>query len=98
MRCVQVSFANAICTTKGGTHVNYIADQVVKHVCELLGKKHKQVSLPWTRSSVWKLLGNKQPRCENSPCPPPVLHPMHGSGGGHGGDGGRSGQQQRCAL
>lgn len=30
MRCVQVSFANAICTTKGGTHVNYITDQVTK--------------------------------------------------------------------
>ena len=24
----QVSFVNAICTTKGGQHVNYIADQV----------------------------------------------------------------------
>ena len=28
----QVSFANAICTTKGGTHVNYITDQVTKCV------------------------------------------------------------------
>ena len=26
----QVSFANAICTYKGGTHVNYILDQVTK--------------------------------------------------------------------
>ena len=29
---MQVSFANAICTTKGGTHVNYITDQVTKCV------------------------------------------------------------------
>ena len=27
---LQVSFANAICTTKGGTHVNYVVDQVTK--------------------------------------------------------------------
>ena len=26
----QISFANAICTTKGGTHVNYVTDQVTK--------------------------------------------------------------------
>jgi DNA topoisomerase-2 len=31
----QVSFVNAICTSKGGTHVNYVADQVVKHACEV---------------------------------------------------------------
>ncbi len=26
----QVSFVNSICTTKGGTHVNYIVDQLTK--------------------------------------------------------------------
>jgi DNA gyrase/topoisomerase IV subunit B len=26
----QVSFVNSICTYKGGTHVTYIADQVVR--------------------------------------------------------------------
>ena len=35
----QVSFANAICTTKGGTHVNYVADQAVKYLVETLSKK-----------------------------------------------------------
>lgn len=39
--CNQVSFVNAICTSKGGTHVAYIGDQVVKYICEVMAKKHK---------------------------------------------------------
>ena len=41
----QVSFVNSICTSKGGTHVNHIADQVVKHLCDGLSKKHKQANV-----------------------------------------------------
>eukprot|EP00775_Hariotina_reticulata_P006914 gene6914-7130_t len=37
----QVSFANSICTSKGGTHVNYIVDQITKHLVEKLNKKNK---------------------------------------------------------
>jgi len=42
----QVSFVNAICTTKGGTHVNYVMDQVTKYIVELITKKDKKVSQP----------------------------------------------------
>ena len=37
----QVSFVNSIATSKGGTHVNHVADQVVDRVLEHLKKKHK---------------------------------------------------------
>jgi DNA topoisomerase-2 len=37
----QISFANSICTTKGGTHVNMMADQITKHVLEAINKKNK---------------------------------------------------------
>lgn len=37
----QVSFANSIATTKGGRHVDYVADQVVSKLIEVVKKKNK---------------------------------------------------------
>ncbi|KAF2725762.1 DNA topoisomerase II, partial [Polychaeton citri CBS 116435] len=37
----QVSFVNSIATTSGGTHVNYIADQIVDKLAEIVAKKNK---------------------------------------------------------
>lgn len=38
----QVSFVNSIATTSGGTHVNYIADQITNKLTEVVKKKNKQ--------------------------------------------------------
>ncbi|KAJ3273863.1 DNA topoisomerase 2 [Terramyces sp. JEL0728] len=38
----QVSFVNSICTIKGGTHVNSVADQLVTHLIEAVKKKDKK--------------------------------------------------------
>lgn len=37
----QVSFVNSIATTKGGRHVDYITDMIVKQVMETIKKKNK---------------------------------------------------------
>lgn len=37
----QISFVNAICTSKGGNHVSYIADQVGAHLVKTIKKKNK---------------------------------------------------------
>ena len=37
----QVSFVNSIATTSGGTHVNYIADQITTKLLEVVKKKNK---------------------------------------------------------
>ncbi|KAK5850653.1 hypothetical protein PBY51_001512 [Eleginops maclovinus] len=37
----QVSFTNSIATTKGGRHVDYVADQVVAKLIEVVKKKNK---------------------------------------------------------
>lgn len=37
----QVSFANSIATTKGGTHVQLIQDQIAKHLLATITKKNK---------------------------------------------------------
>ena len=37
----QFSFVNSIATTKGGTHVDHVANQVVEKLLEVMKKKHK---------------------------------------------------------
>ncbi|KAF7657622.1 hypothetical protein LDENG_00024190 [Lucifuga dentata] len=37
----QVSFVNSIATTKGGRHIDYVADQVVTKLIEVVKKKNK---------------------------------------------------------
>lgn len=37
----QVSFVNSIATTSGGTHVNYIADQITTKLADFMKKKNK---------------------------------------------------------
>ncbi|KAJ7157816.1 DNA topoisomerase [Mycena filopes] len=37
----HVAFANSISTTKGGTHVNLMADQIAKNLLAAIGKKNK---------------------------------------------------------
>jgi DNA gyrase/topoisomerase IV subunit B/DNA gyrase/topoisomerase IV subunit A len=41
----QVSFVNSIATTSGGTHVNYIADQLVGKISDLVKKKNKSAPI-----------------------------------------------------
>ncbi|KAI8849905.1 DNA topoisomerase [Chytridium lagenaria] len=38
----QVSFVNSICTSRGGNHVNYVADQICSQLVELAKKKDKK--------------------------------------------------------
>ncbi|CAG8519635.1 3464_t:CDS:2, partial [Gigaspora rosea] len=41
----QVSFVNSIATTKGGTHVNHVVDQLVTRITETVKKKQKDAKL-----------------------------------------------------
>ena len=36
-----MSFVNSICTTKGGTHVQYIVDQITSRLATVVKKKNK---------------------------------------------------------
>ena len=38
----QVSFVNGICTSKGGSHVKHVADQVVKALTKSVKSKNKK--------------------------------------------------------
>nr|GMC86459.1 DNA topoisomerase 2-like [Ipomoea batatas] len=40
----QVSFVNSIATIKGGTHVDYIANQIANHIAALVNKKNKNAN------------------------------------------------------
>lgn len=41
----QVSFVNGICTSNGGTHVEYITRSMVNKISELITQKHKNIVL-----------------------------------------------------
>lgn len=41
----QVSFVNSIYTYKGGTHVNYVADQIVSSLMDIVKKKNKAATV-----------------------------------------------------
>lgn len=41
----QVSFVNGVCTSKGGTHVNYLVDQIVDKVQEKIKKREKDLTI-----------------------------------------------------
>ncbi|KAH7570640.1 hypothetical protein ACOSQ2_019276 [Xanthoceras sorbifolium] len=41
----QVSFVNSISTIKGGTHVDYIANQIANHVMTVVNKKNKNANV-----------------------------------------------------
>jgi DNA topoisomerase-2 len=38
---LQVSFVNGICTSKGGKHVDYVMNQIVRKLCDYIEKKKK---------------------------------------------------------
>lgn len=41
----QVSFVNSVCTAKGGSHVNYLVDQIVEKVQDKIKKKEKDLNI-----------------------------------------------------
>ena len=41
----QVSFVNSIATTKGGTHVDYIINQITNHIMNFVNKKNKNANI-----------------------------------------------------
>ena len=57
----QVSFVNGICTSKGGTHVNYIIEQIIERIAELIRKKAKDIKLNnnQIKQNIWIFLNCK---------------------------------------
>ncbi|CAK9000771.1 DNA topoisomerase 2 (DNA topoisomerase II) [Durusdinium trenchii] len=55
----QVSFVNSICTSRGGTHVNHVTEQVVARVMEEIGQQksdkagHLSVKPQHVRNHLW---------------------------------------------
>ena len=57
----QVSFVNGICTSKGGTHVNYILDQILDRILDTIKKKAKDIKLNTNqiKQNIWVFLNCK---------------------------------------
>ncbi len=55
---MQVSFVNGIYTSKGGTHIQYIIDQIVEKVITALAKKKHAGIKPFQVKAHFKLFVN----------------------------------------
>ncbi len=42
---IQASFVNAVCTSRGGTHVNLVVDQIASSISEAIKKKNKNLNV-----------------------------------------------------
>ncbi|KAF8264485.1 DNA topoisomerase [Lactarius quietus] len=51
----HVSFANSISTIKGGSHVNYMTDQIAKNLITAISKKNKAaaIKIPKIKEHMW---------------------------------------------
>ncbi|XP_042514754.1 DNA topoisomerase 2 [Macadamia integrifolia] len=51
----QVSFVNGIATIKGGTHVDYVTNQITNHVMSIVNKKNKNANLKahMVKNHIW---------------------------------------------
>jgi DNA topoisomerase-2 len=49
----SISFVNSIATTKGGKHVDYITDQIVAHLTQILKKKKHEVTKSYIKNSLF---------------------------------------------
>lgn len=51
----QVSFVNSICTSKGGTHVDYISNQIVTRIMAAVQKKNKKLVIKphQVKANLW---------------------------------------------
>lgn len=54
----QVSFVNGISTSKGGTHVNYLVDQIVQKMIAAISKKSVSVIKPFQVKAHLRLFVN----------------------------------------
>ena len=59
----QMSFVNSICTEKGGTHVNYVVNQLVKGITpiverKLKGASSKPIFASHIKNQLWVFVNN----------------------------------------
>lgn len=55
---MQVSFVNGICTSKGGSHVNYLIDQIIEKIISSVTKKNTPQIKPFQVKAHLKLFVN----------------------------------------
>ncbi|KAJ2880926.1 DNA topoisomerase 2, partial [Coemansia asiatica] len=55
----QVSFVNSINTIRGGTHVNYIADQIIKSFINTTKKGKTQIKPHQVKNNMWLFVNSK---------------------------------------
>jgi len=77
---LQISFVNQFATTRGGTHVDYVADKIATHVADTMSQSSKDATFKaqTVKSHLWIFINSSidNPTFDSQPKDRLIISPI----------------------